>query len=124
MEKFVSESELMLNLDHPNILSIVGMCFNMEDTPAAIILPYMVNGDLKKFLATRRKTLEDPNEKYPKVNLFSCSIQNFPIAYIKYISKYKGETFSFCEAFSGQNHWAYLTENMHGGQHSPRMVMG
>lgn len=102
MEKFVSESELMLNLDHPNILSIIGMCFNMEDTPAAIILPYMVNGDLKKFLATRRKTLEDPNEKYPKVNLFSCSIQNFPIACIKYISKYKGETFSSVKLFQAK----------------------
>jgi len=65
IEKFISESEIMLHLDHANILNLVGMCFNMEDNLPAIVLPYMENGDLRKFLLTKRGQMRD--SEYPKV---------------------------------------------------------
>lgn len=67
IEKFISESEIMLHLDHPNILNLMGMCFNMADNLPAIVLPYMDNGDLRKFLLTKRGQMCDSDEKFPKV---------------------------------------------------------
>lgn len=58
----------MLGFDHQNILGLVGVCFNMADTLPAIILPYMGNGDLRKFLTTRREELKYSKERYPKVS--------------------------------------------------------
>ena len=44
----------MLNFDHPNILHLLGVCFDTEDHFPLIILPLMSNGDLKSFLIRKR----------------------------------------------------------------------
>ena len=71
IDKFIAESGIMVNFDHPNILRLVGVCFNMEDNLPAIVLPYMANGDLRSFLRARRAemiTSDADNERYPKVS--------------------------------------------------------
>ena len=54
VEDFISESAIMLNFDHPNILHLLGVCFDTEDHFPLIILPLMSNGDLKSFLIRKR----------------------------------------------------------------------
>ena len=51
---FMSESAIMLDFDHPNILKLLGVCFDTNDQLPVIILPYMANGDLKSFLISKR----------------------------------------------------------------------
>ncbi|XP_019858484.1 PREDICTED: insulin receptor-related protein-like [Amphimedon queenslandica] len=54
IKEFISESETMLRLDHPNVLKLLGVCFDTEDQLPAIVLPFMANGDLKSFLVEKR----------------------------------------------------------------------
>ena len=44
----------MLHLDHPNVLKLLGVCFDTEDQLPVIVLPFMANGDLKSFLVEKR----------------------------------------------------------------------
>ena len=79
----------MLDFDHPNVLKLLGVCFDTEDQLPVIVLPFMANGDLKSFL---RKNRKQPNVKYndfPPVRLnYSFSFYSF--------SSYKG--LKSCEA--------------------------
>ena len=63
----------MLGFDHPNVLSLLGVCFDTEQNLPLIILPYMANGDLKTFLLKCR----GDNEPYvlPTVSHVSCIIK-------------------------------------------------
>lgn len=72
IEKFIAESAIMMDFDHPNILRLIGVCSNMEDNLPAIVLPYMAMGDLRSFLRAKRAALVTSNtqaakEQYPKV---------------------------------------------------------
>ena len=55
MDEFIAESAIMLDFDHPNVLHLVGVCFDTEDQLPLIVLPYMANGDLKSFLKKKRQ---------------------------------------------------------------------
>lgn len=62
----------MLDFDHPNILHLVGVCFNTEDNLPAIVLPYMANGDLRTFLKGKREEMATSNPgkgNYPQVGM-------------------------------------------------------
>ena len=50
----MSESAIMLDFDHPNVLKLLGVCFDAHDELPLIVLPYMANGDLKSFLVNKR----------------------------------------------------------------------
>ena len=50
----------MLGFDHPNVMNLLGVCFDIEDELPVIILPYMANGDLKSFLISKKRD-NDPN---------------------------------------------------------------
>ena len=72
MEEFVSESAIMLDFDHPNVLKLLGVCFDTEDHLPLIVLPFMANGDLKSFLIRKRGD-EDVNV-LPEVRLRSLQL--------------------------------------------------
>ena len=59
----------MLDFDHPNVLKLLGVCFDTEDHLPLIVLPFMANGDLKSFLIRKRGD-EDANV-LPEVSLYS-----------------------------------------------------
>lgn len=83
IDKFIAESGIMVNFDHPNILRLVGICFNMEDNLPAIVLPYMANGDLRSFLREKKAemiTSCDDNERYPPVSKVT-NFYNLTIAF-------------------------------------------
>ena len=54
VDDFIAESAIMLDFHHPNVLRLVGVCFDTEDNLPIIVLPFMANGDLKSFLKTKR----------------------------------------------------------------------
>ena len=47
----------MKGLDHPNILPIIGVCLESKHEGGLpfMILPFMINGDLKSYLRNKRK---------------------------------------------------------------------
>ena len=51
----------MLDFDHPNVMNLLGVCFDTEDHLPVIILPYMANGDLKSFLISKRGDNDEAN---------------------------------------------------------------
>ena len=56
LESFITESVIMKNFKHKNILSLVGVSVGVENEIAKpyTVLPFMVNKDLKKFLQLKR----------------------------------------------------------------------
>ena len=56
LESFITESVIMKNFKHRNILGLVGVSVGVENEIARpyIVLPFMVNKDLKKFLQLNR----------------------------------------------------------------------
>ena len=51
-EDFLMEALIMGNFDHPNIVSLTGVCFIQH--PRFILLEYMAGGELKVFLRESR----------------------------------------------------------------------
>lgn len=65
----------MLGFDHPNVLKLLGVCFDTDDNLPLIVLPYMANGDLRSFLMSKR----DPSvgvsyAVFPQVNILCMHI--------------------------------------------------
>ncbi|XP_070575709.1 uncharacterized protein [Ptychodera flava] len=58
---FLSEAEVMKQLDHVNIVSLLGICTRGE--PAYTVMEYMLHGDLKTFLLSRRQFVSQPDKK-------------------------------------------------------------
>ena len=55
IRELVGEMFIMKNFDHPNVLSLLGACVDMnDDDMLKMILPFMSNGDLKNYLRTNR----------------------------------------------------------------------
>jgi len=58
----------MIKFDHPNVLSILGVSLDTDHQGGLpfIILPFMVNGDLKTYLKNKRQRSTDIDH-LPKV---------------------------------------------------------
>lgn len=53
--KFLEETELMKKFTHPNIVSLLGTCGEVEDGAPMMILELMPYGDLKSFLSKQKE---------------------------------------------------------------------
>ena len=49
----------MQQFDHPNVLSITGVCLDGGQTPF-LVMPFMVNGSLLSYLRNNRSSLVIP----------------------------------------------------------------
>ena len=71
MDDFIAESALMLDFHHPNAMGLLGVCFDTEDNLPVIVLPFMVNGDLRSYLQSKRAvvntTLFTDDSSFPEV---------------------------------------------------------
>ena len=81
VERFVEESLKMSQFKHIHVMSLIGVCLDAGSAPY-IIMPYMANGSLIKYLKRERKNvvlLQDPEEdevSFPtQVDLKSSHIQ-------------------------------------------------
>lgn len=54
LESFLHESALMKSFDHPNVLHILGVGLDPKNGLPFIVLPFMVNGNLKMYLQCKR----------------------------------------------------------------------
>ncbi|XP_065912513.1 hepatocyte growth factor receptor-like [Dysidea avara] len=59
LKSILHESVLMKSLHHDNILKILGVCLetDIQGGTVYIVLPYMVNGDLKTYLKNKRQSI-------------------------------------------------------------------
>jgi len=83
LESFKSilhESALMKEFDHPNVLSVLGVSLNTDNSGRLpfIVLPFMANGDLKTYLKNKRSD-HVCADKLPEVcvimHVCSCILQ-------------------------------------------------
>ena len=74
LKSFVNECILMKKLDHPNVLSVLGICLESshESGLPFMVMPFMLNGDLKSYLKQKRKK---PGcvDQLPEVPAYICS---------------------------------------------------
>ena len=58
---FIAESVIMKRFKHKNVLSLVGVSVGVENELAKpyIVLPFMVNKDLKKYLKSKRRDVNN-----------------------------------------------------------------
>ena len=54
LKAFLCESAVMKDFLHPNVLQVLGISLETKDGLPYILLPFMANGDLKKFLKSKR----------------------------------------------------------------------
>lgn len=47
--QFIDEAMRMKDFHHPNVLTLIGICFNYDAMPL-VILPYMEHGDLLTYI--------------------------------------------------------------------------
>ena len=54
LHSFLEESLIMKDFKHPNILGLLGVCFDTPNRLPYIILPFMANGSVKTYLRAKR----------------------------------------------------------------------
>ena len=55
-QTLIRECVLMHRLDHPNVISLIGLCLDAGPSPY-IILPFMENGSLLSYVKNNREIL-------------------------------------------------------------------
>ena len=55
IKAFLEECALMKSFKHPNVFGLVGMCLNSPNGVPLMVLPFMANGNLKKYLQQARR---------------------------------------------------------------------
>lgn len=53
---FLTEAKLMRNLEHPNIVKLIGICLNPPKPVIYLVMELVVNGDLEDHLLSHRIT--------------------------------------------------------------------
>lgn len=74
LDLFITESVIMKDFKHRNVLGLVGVSVGVEDEIAIpyIILPFMANGDLKGYLKEKRLKCGKDLDMLFKVHTISC----------------------------------------------------
>ena len=62
----------MAKFDHPHVLNLLGISFDMNKTPF-LIMPFMANGSLLSYLRKNRKELTVKNEDVTELVINSSS---------------------------------------------------
>ncbi|XP_013112303.2 ALK tyrosine kinase receptor-like [Stomoxys calcitrans] len=68
---FVMEAAIMAKFDHPNIVQLIGVCFNSR--PSIVVLELLAGGDLKHFL-TQVRHQTDRSYSLAMIDLVFCAL--------------------------------------------------
>ena len=68
-EDFIKECNIAKKFDHPNVLSLIGVCIVPEEAVPLMVMPYMHHGDVKSFLKSKRAN-NIKIEEYPLVSAY------------------------------------------------------
>ena len=71
VENFIKECIMISTMDHPNVLSLIGVSINPDDATVHMIMPFMHHGDVKSFLKSKRGNMIEFSH-YPKVPMATC----------------------------------------------------
>ena len=64
----------MSNLNHPNVMKLIGVCIDKQNTPY-IVMPYMSLGSLLSYLRRNREELTvNTNEENPDIVSEFCAL--------------------------------------------------
>ena len=69
IRSFFAESATMATFQHPNILGLLGVCFDSPGGTPLMVLPFMVNGSLKTYLIKSRIPLSVQSDIFPNVSM-------------------------------------------------------
>ena len=55
-ENFIKECNIANKFDHPNVLSLIGVCIipDPEESVPLMVMPYMHHGDVRSFIKSKR----------------------------------------------------------------------
>lgn len=53
VELFLREAVIMKDFRHPNVLHILGVTFDCDNSPM-VVLPFMANGDMRQYILNPR----------------------------------------------------------------------
>ena len=67
LKAFLEECVSMKSFKHPNVLGLVGMCLNSPNCVPLLVLPFMANGNLKKYLQQARRY--EMIDQYPEASV-------------------------------------------------------
>ena len=64
IEEFIEEIAVTKTFSHPNVLSLIGACLeaSSSDKMPLMVVPYMLYGDVKSFLSSKRGNKIDLTE--------------------------------------------------------------
>ena len=54
-QDFIKECNISKTFDHPNVLSLIGVCIVPEEAMPLMVMPYMHHGDLKSYMKSKRE---------------------------------------------------------------------
>ena len=57
VQNFIKECIITSKLDHPNVLSLIGVSISPKDATLHMIMTFMDHGDVRSFLKTKRGNL-------------------------------------------------------------------
>ena len=75
MKDLLAECTRMSTLDHPNVLTLIGVCVDGGPAPY-IVMPFMFNGSLLAYLKKERENLVIPPEQEMDENAVSLNACN------------------------------------------------
>ena len=53
-ENFIKECNIANKFNHPNVLSLIGVCIIPEEAVPLMVMPYMHHGDVRSFIKSKR----------------------------------------------------------------------
>ena len=67
-EDFIKECNIANKFDHPNVLSLIGVCIVPEEAVPLMVMPYMHHGDVRSYVKSKRENNIKVDE-FPPVRL-------------------------------------------------------
>ena len=71
-ENFIKECNIANKFDHPNVVSLIGVCIIPEEAVPLMVMPYMHHGDVRSFIKSKREN-NVKVEDFPPVRLITYS---------------------------------------------------
>ena len=68
--QFIKECIITSQFDHPNVLSLIGVCINVEDGIIHMVMPFMVHGDIRSYLRAKRGSVIE-FDSFPEVRIIT-----------------------------------------------------
>ena len=81
-ENFIKECNIANKFDHPNVLSLIGVCIVPEEAVPLMVMPYMLHGDIRSFVKSKREN-NITVEEFPPVSNFSMYLSRLTIVSLK-----------------------------------------